>query len=82
MKILDVEEALYAVEAVRLKCCAYMGGERCDCKYGIVTGKPAYGERGNGCPELYGVADLLRALTPFERARLVARVEKSRGVRP
>lgn len=80
MVLRDQDRAVAVVSTVRKRCCAYLG-DRCDCKYGISTDDSApgvRGERGNGCPELREVEKLLKALTPFEWARLVKRLERRR----
>lgn len=54
--------ALEALEAARLRVCAYPLSARCDCKYGLVPGghDPMFiGDEHTGCPEL---RDMIRAL--------------------
>jgi hypothetical protein len=68
---------LKAIEHARRCCCGYVGG-LCDCKYGHPFSSKGPGSRGSseqtGCPEMYDLADVIRAITPHEWARITKRL--------
>lgn len=73
------EDALKAIERMGAAVCAYSHlewADRCDCKYGVAEGDrpwPTMGERGNGCPELRIVREVIGEMTDDEWSLLVLR---------
>lgn len=72
--IQDQNKTLEFLEKVREHLCVYRG-PLCDCKFGA-TNIGGHSEDGPGCPEMRFVIALVRALTPYEYARVVKRLER------
>lgn len=59
------------LDRIQKALCSYTR-QPCDCKYGAT--RPGQGsEEGPGCPEVSMARELIKAMTPFEFARLCKR---------